>query len=137
MRRMSRLRPVSTGVIGNIGILWQPAQNLVNLARRALGIERRLTLEECHDLLQLSETVMDHGRMLQSYFECPMDHVMIEVPELAYRLREAPETVAEALLLLQGMGLAEPFSERHGSWRLRLTPGSFGDLTEKGTATSA
>ena len=111
------------------------AQRLLGLLRRTLRRKRRFTLEECYQLLQLSETIIDHGRMLQSYFQCPMEHVMVEVAELAFRLRETPETVNDALVLLMGMGRSDPFE--HGRWRLRLTGTLRGDANDKEASASA
>jgi len=33
---------------------------------RTLGMERRLTLEECYQLIDLSEAIFEHGRMMQA-----------------------------------------------------------------------
>jgi hypothetical protein len=57
--------------------------------------------------------------MLQSYHERPLDDVMVEITELAFRLRETPQTIEDALLLLKDMGRADPY-DRHGRWILRL-----------------
>jgi hypothetical protein len=92
---------------------------LLGHLKRALRLERRLTVEQCYSLLELSEAIIDHGRMLQSYYERPLDYVMVEIHELGHRLRETPETVTEALLLLKDMGRAEPY-DQHGRWRLHL-----------------
>jgi hypothetical protein len=43
--------------------------------KHLLGMERRLTVQEVYKLLQLSEMMIDHGRMLQSYFGSPMRYV--------------------------------------------------------------
>ena len=92
---------------------------LLGHLKRALRLERRLTVEQCYSLLDLSEAVVEHGRMLQSYYERPLEYAMVQIPELAHRLRETPETVTEALMLLKDMGRAEPY-DRHGRWRLHL-----------------
>ena len=94
-------------------------RRLLSRVRRALRLERRLSLAETYQLFQLAETILDHGRMLQSYFEFSMDYAVVEVPELVFRLRETPATVTEALRLLRYMGRAERFDLR-GRWRLRL-----------------
>ena len=70
-------------------------------------------------MLQLSEAILDLGRMLQSYYARPLDYVMVEIAELAFRLRETPQTIEDALLLLKDMGRADPY-DRHGRWILRL-----------------
>jgi len=92
---------------------------LLSRVRRTLRLERRLTLEESHQLLHLAEAILDHGRMLQSHYDFRMEHVMIEVPELAFRFREKEDTITEALRLLREMGRAERF-DRRGRWRLYL-----------------
>jgi len=94
-------------------------ERLLGRIRRALRIERRSTLEESHQLLQLAETIVEHGRMHQSYYQNPMEYVMVETKELAFRLRERPETIEDALRRLQNMGRAEPY-DRYGRWKLHL-----------------
>ena len=82
-------------------------------------------------MLQLSEAILDLGRMLQSYYARPLDYVMVEIAELAFRLRETPQTIEDALLLLKDMGCADPY-DRHGRWILH--PGETCDGHEKGEA---
>jgi hypothetical protein len=41
-------------------------RRLLNSVRRALLIDRRLTHQEFHRLLQLSEAIIDRGRMTQA-----------------------------------------------------------------------
>jgi hypothetical protein len=94
-------------------------ERLLGRIRRALRIERRSTLEESHQLLQLAETIVEHGRMHQSYYQNTMGYVMVETKELAFRLRETPKTIEDALRLLQNMGRAELY-DRHGRWKLHL-----------------
>ena len=36
--------------------------------KRALRMEQRLTLEEFYQQLQLSEVIIDYGRMIQAYY---------------------------------------------------------------------
>ena len=86
--------------------------------RRALRLERRQRPQELQKLTQLSEAILDHGRMLQSSYQVPMEHAVVEVSQLAIRLRETPETITKALGLLEDMGRAERFDR--GSWRVRL-----------------
>lgn len=61
---------------------------------------------------------MEHGRMVQSYFESHTGYAIVEVSELAYRLREKPETIVDALVLLKGTRRAERYDR--GCWRLLL-----------------
>jgi hypothetical protein len=35
--------------------------------KRTLGMERRLTFEECYQRIDLSEAIFEHGRMMQAY----------------------------------------------------------------------
>jgi DNA-binding IclR family transcriptional regulator len=65
-----------------------------------------------------------------------MGYVMVEVQELAYRLRETPETIHDSLLLLQEMGRAELY-DRQGPWRLRLADTFHSDDDGKGSPSSA
>src|SRR5580692_10263822 len=95
-------------------------QRLLRRIRRALRIEQRFTLEESYQLLELSEGIIDHARMHQSYYKSPVPNVMVEIKELAFRLRETPEAIEDALRLLQVMGRAEPYN-RYGRWKLHLT----------------
>ncbi len=93
--------------------------------KRVLRIEQRLTVEEFYQLLQLSEAVIDYGRMIQSYYERSEPVMIVEVQELALRFRETPRTIENALLLLRDMGRAEPAEpdepdEPDGYWKLQL-----------------
>jgi hypothetical protein len=83
-------------------------------------MEQRLTVQEFYQLLQLSEAIVDYGRMIQAYYECPVPDVIVEIPELASRFRETPRTIKDALLLLRDMGLAEPANLK-GCWKVELT----------------
>jgi hypothetical protein len=62
-------------------------RRLLNSVRRALLIDRRLTHQEFHQLLQLSEAIIDHGRMIQAHRESFAPSVSVEVPELASSLQ--------------------------------------------------
>jgi hypothetical protein len=44
----------------------EPLRRITRLPKRAMRIQQRLTLEESYLLLQLSEAILDHGRLLQS-----------------------------------------------------------------------
>ncbi len=106
-------------------------QRLFGRIRRALRIERRFTLEESYQLLQLAETILEHGRMHRSFYEHRMEHVMVETKELAFRLRETPETIEDALRILRATGRAGRY-DRHGRWKLRLA-----EKIDRGDAASA
>ncbi len=94
-------------------------RRLVGRLKRLLGMEQRLTVEEFQQLLQLSEALIDYGRMIQAHYECPVPEVIVEIPELATRFRETPQTIRDALLLLRDMGRAQP-GDLRGCWKLQL-----------------
>jgi|HubBroStandDraft_1064217.scaffolds.fasta_scaffold06132_9 hypothetical protein len=88
-------------------------------------MERRLNIEE---LLLLAEAVFDSGleiRASEKWSAIPPPCIIVEIPELALRLRKTPQAIKDALLLLRAEGLAEPL-DCHGHWKLRLE----GDLSD-------
>ena len=96
---------------------WDKVRRVLERVRWAVLPERRMTLAECQALLELAEAILDYGRMIQSHFPLRMDHVMVEVEELARRFRESPAMVEEALRLLRGMGRANAFGRGPGAPR--------------------
>jgi hypothetical protein len=60
--------------------------------------EQRPTVEE---LLQLSEAIIDYGRMIQAYRHYSVPEVTVEIPELTHRFQETPQTIKDALRLLR------------------------------------
>jgi len=94
-------------------------RRLIALFEHTLRIKRRLTLEEFYQLLQLSEAIIDHGRMVQVYEESSAPYMIVGTEELTLRFRETPQAIEDALLLLCETGRAEPF-HLHGRWRLKL-----------------
>lgn len=94
-------------------------RRVLRYARRALLIDKRLTHQEFHQLLELSEAIIDHGRMIQAYRESYAPYAVVEVPELASRFREKQRTIRDALALLSDMGRADPLPLR-GCWKLTL-----------------
>ncbi|MGO9405663.1 MAG: hypothetical protein ACLPVW_19570 [Terriglobales bacterium] len=92
---------------------------MLGRVKRALGMEQRLTVEEFNELLQLSEAIIDYGRMMHAYNEIPVPNLIVEIPELAHRFRETPRTIEAALGLLRDTGRAEP-ADLSGCWKLRL-----------------
>jgi hypothetical protein len=116
---------VWVGVLGRrvaisfYGIGRDQLQRLLRRMRRALRIERRLTLEESYQLLELTQTITEHGRMHQLFYKHRMEYLMVETEELAFRFRETPETIEDALQILRALGRAEPY-DRYGRWRLHL-----------------
>jgi hypothetical protein len=87
--------------------------------KRALRKDQRLTAHEFNQLLQLSEAIIDYGRMIQAYRRHSVSNVILEITELANRFRETPQTIKDALLLLREIGRAEPV-ELDGCWKLKL-----------------
>jgi len=93
-------------------------RKLVDVLRRALRMEQRLTPEE---LRPLAEAIIDYGRMI-AYEELSAltpPYVIVEIPELARRFRETTQTIKDALQLLNDGGRAEP-ADRGGYWKLKL-----------------
>jgi len=99
---------------------------------RALGIGRRLTAEEFHQLSELAEAIVEYGRMVEGYFGQPMSTVLVETTELASRFRETPQAIEDALLLLNKSGRASA-DDRPGCWKVRLSRTSVGshNLSDK------
>jgi hypothetical protein len=91
--------------------------------KRALGKDRRLTADEFNQLRQLSEAIIDYGRMIQEHRRYSAPNVVLEIAELANRFRETPQTIKDALLLLKDIGCAEP-ADLDGCWKLRLADAS-------------
>lgn len=94
-------------------------RRLLDPFKRALLMDQRLTREELHQLIELSEAIIEYGRMIQAYSESSTPYAMVEIPELATRFRETPRNIKDALELLGEMGRADP-SHLRGCWRLRL-----------------
>jgi hypothetical protein len=94
-------------------------RRVIGYLKRALRKEQRLTVEESNQLLQLSEAIIDYGRMIRAYHELSAPYVIIEITELERRFRETPQTIKDALLLLRDIGRAEP-ADLDGCWKLRL-----------------
>src|SRR5258708_22172878 len=87
--------------------------------QRALRKDERLTREEFNQLLQLSEAIIEYGRMIQVFYRYSSPIVILEITELANRFRETPRAIKDALLLLGEIGRAEP-ADLEGCWKLRL-----------------
>lgn len=87
--------------------------------QRALRKEQRLTAEDFYQLLRVSEAIVDYGRMMQTYYGQRVPDVIVELPELANRFRETPQTIKDALRLLRDTGRAEP-ADLDGCWKLQL-----------------
>jgi hypothetical protein len=110
---------------------WRLQQVLDHL-QRTLRWERGTAGDSRH-LQELSESIVEYGRMIQAHLGYAgygigdgTPAVVVEVPEMAHRFREAPKTIKRALVLLQVRGLAEPIHLR-GCWRLQLMRTQLGD----------
>ena len=101
---------------------WEHLGRAIVHVKRALRKDQRLTADEFSQLRQLSEAIIDYGRMVRAYRGYSVPNVTLEITELANRFRESPETIKDALLLLQDTGDAEP-ANLDGCWKLQL-PGS-------------
>jgi hypothetical protein len=66
--------------------------------------------------------------MIRAYTCRPGREIVVEIGEIAHRFREAPEAIHHALVLLSGLGCADP-DGRNGCWRLRLASSPRNDLT--------
>jgi hypothetical protein len=87
--------------------------------KRALRKEKRLTVEEFNQRLQLSEAIIDYGRMIQAFYGYSVPDAIVEITELANRFRETPQNIKDALRLLRDIGRAEP-ADLDGCWKLQL-----------------
>ena len=87
--------------------------------KRALRMKQRPTIDE---LLQLAEAVFDYGLTIQAsekWSALPPPCIIVEIPELAFRLRKSPQAIKDTLLLLRAMGRAEPLDCRE-HWKVKL-----------------
>jgi hypothetical protein len=98
---------------------WEQFGRVIVQVKRALRNDRRLTAEQFNQLLQLSEAIIDYGRMIQAHRRHSVPNVILEITELANRFRETPQTIKDALLLLRDIGCAQP-ADLDGCWKLQL-----------------
>ena len=101
--------------------------------KRSLRRERR-TAGERSQLQELSEAIVEYGRMIQAHLGYGMQDVVVEVPEMARRFRETPKTIKAALVLLEGTGRAQPI-HLSDCWRLQLTSTGLRDSEGSPSAT--
>jgi hypothetical protein len=87
--------------------------------KRALRKDQRLTDKEFNQRLQLSEAIIDYGRMIQVYYGYSVPDVILEITELANRFRETLQTIKDALRLLRDIDRAAP-ADLDGCWKLQL-----------------
>lgn len=69
------------------------------------------------DIEELARSVMDFGRIRLDAGS--RNGVVVEVEELAFRLRETRRAVTKALVLLESRGRAQQ-TEQNGRWRLQI-----------------
>ena len=105
------------------GMYREHVRRMIGHLKRALRMQHRLTVEEFYQLLQLSEAIIDYGRMIQAYRRYSAPNVILEITELANRFRETPQTIKDALLLIRDIGCAEP-ADLDGCWKLRVADAS-------------
>jgi hypothetical protein len=94
--------------------------------KRAVRSEQQPSIENSDQLLRLSEAILDYGRMMQIHYSTPA--AIVEVPDLANRLRETPAAVRDALRLLEGSGRAVPV-DQNGCWKLQPPSSSLRERT--------
>lgn len=70
-------------------------QQMLNILKRALGLEQRVAPQECYALLLLAEAIVDYGRMIHAHEELSTPEVIVEIQEMARRFRETPQTIAD------------------------------------------
>ena len=66
---------------------------------------------------ELAQSVLDYGQMKLLFY--PQQAVLVEVEELACRLRETPRTVTKVLRLLESQKRARR-TQLQGLWRLQV-----------------
>ena len=107
-------------------------QELFDHLKRRLRRERK-TAGERSQLRELSEAIVEYGRMIQAHLGYSTPDVVVEVPEMARRFRETPKTIKEALVLLEGTGRAQPI-HLSDCWRLQLTSNHLRDSEDSPSA---
>jgi hypothetical protein len=108
-------------------------QELFDHLKSSLRRERR-TAGERSQLQELSEAIVEYGRMMQAHLGYSTPDVVVEVPEMARRFRETPKTIKEALVLLEETGRAQPI-HLSDCWRLQLTSNRLRDSEDSPSAT--
>ncbi len=78
---------------------------------------RGRTASRNREIEELAQSVLDYGRM--RLYMYPKQEVVVEVGELAFRLRETPRTINKVLSLLESQRRAKR-TELDGLWRLEF-----------------
>jgi hypothetical protein len=102
--------------------MYDDYQGLSEPLMLALRTNQRLTVDQFYELLDFAQAIIDYGhrnRAFEKWPSSPPSDIIVGIPELECRFREAPEIVKEALLLLKDMDRASPITSR--IWRLKLT----------------
>jgi hypothetical protein len=100
--------------MGHIGKVI--AQFVTDLVKHALLYGRSRAASSKRKTEELADSVLDYGRM--SLYIYPQQAVLVDVDELAFRLRETRRTVRKALRLLESQGQAQR-SDLREVWRLQ------------------
>ena len=101
-------------------MLWEQVRRRLRNVRRVLRLERQLNIEE---LCELAQAIRDYGQMIQSqenWSATPPQYIIVEIPELAFRFRETPRTIKDAILVLNLLGVADPLPRKQQCWKLKL-----------------
>ena len=96
---------------------------------RLLRAERPLTRDQFHQLIQLSEIVVEYGQMIRLHEESVAPYVILAVPEIATRFRESAQAIEDALRLLSETGRAHVV-DRQGNWKVKVTSTPVGGSQE-------
>lgn len=99
--------------------LRAPLQAIFRRLKRPL--ERRRNIEE---LVALAEAITDYAQMTQSlegWREQPPQYIIVGIQELAFRFRETPRTIKDALLILNLEDIANPLPRRRQYWKIKLS----------------
>ena len=101
-------------------MFWKQFRSPLGFFKRALRMERRLSIEE---LLPLVESILEYGLTIQAHenwSSLPPPYTIVEISELALHFRRTREEIKDALLLIRASGRGEPLDCR-GRWKMKLT----------------
>jgi|ERR1700679_213942 hypothetical protein len=95
----------------------------ISRVKRMLHRERLLSPRESYRVVELSEAIVEYARMIRAYSDSHAPTVIVEIPELATRFRETPQTIEDALRLLSEAGRAYS-DDLYGYWKINLAKGA-------------
>lgn len=101
---MTRMREVIAGLIGQ-------------LRREVVHVRDSKENHQNRGIEELAQSVLDYGRMRLRLY--PQQAVVVEVDELAFRLRETRRTIKKVLYLLESQRQAKR-TELEGLWTLQI-----------------